>query len=220
MVRGRAGRAPGKRERSRARIIEAARSLFAEHGFESVSMDDVAAEAAVSRTTVFNHFPSKHALLEGVTERILERYEELLAQSVRSTRTTVVDRVRRLFRDMGRGVANASRLHRAVFREISRVMLTPDEPSRAFVIRREAIERLTQLMTQGQAAGELRTDVMAQHLASAFDSLVFGTVTFWMMEPSDSLQARMKLAAELFLDMAASPGGPRGRQPRSAGPDS
>ena len=207
----RSARAPGKRERSRARIIEAARSLFAEHGFESVSMDEVAAEAGVSRTTVFNHFPTKPALLEGVTERILEGYEELLDQSVRSTRTTVVDRVRRLFRDMGRGVANASRLHRAVFREISRVMLTPDEPSRAFVIRREAIERLTQLMTQGQAAGELRTDVMAQHLASAFDSLVFGTVTFWMMEPSDSLQARMKLAAALFLDMAASPGGRRAR---------
>ncbi len=211
MTVNRSGRAPGKRERSRARIIEAARSLFAEHGFETVSMDDVAAEARVSRTTVFNHFPTKQALLEGVTERILERYEELLAQSVRSTRTTVVDRVRRLFRDMGRGVANASRLHRAVFREISRVMLTPDEPSRAFVIRREAIERLTQLITQGQAAGELRTDVMAQHLASAFDSLVFGTVAFWMMEASDSLQARMKLNAELFLDMAGSSGGERSR---------
>ncbi|MDJ0847135.1 MAG: TetR/AcrR family transcriptional regulator [Myxococcota bacterium] len=207
----RSGRAPGKRERSRARIIEAARSLFAEHGFETVSMDDVAAEARVSRTTVFNHFPTKQALLEGVTERILEGYEELLAGSLRSTGTTVVDRVRRLFRDMGRGVTRESRLHRAVFREISRVMLTPDEPGRAFVIRREAIERLTQLMTQGQAAGELRTDVMAQHLASAFDSLVFGTVAFWMMEASDSLQARMKLNAELFLDMAGSSGGERSR---------
>ncbi len=211
MTVNRSGRAPGKRERSRARIIEAARSLFAEHGFETVSMDDVAAEARVSRTTVFNHFPTKQALLEGVTERILEGYEELLAGSLRSTGTTVVDRVRRLFRDMGRGVTRESRLHRAVFREISRVMLTPDEPGRAFVIRREAIERLTQLMTQGQAAGELRTDVMAQHLASAFDSLVFGTVAFWMMEASDSLQARMKLNAELFLDMAGSSGGERSR---------
>ena len=211
MTVNRSGRAPGKRERSRARIIEAARSLFAEHGFETVSMDDVAAEARVSRTTVFNHFPTKQALLEGVTERILEGYEELLAGSLRSTGTTVVDRVRRLFRDIGRGVTRESRLHRAVFREISRVMLTPDEPGRAFVIRREAIERLTQLMTQGQAAGELRTDVMAQHLASAFDSLVFGTVAFWMMEASDSLQARMKLNAELFLDMAGSSGGERSR---------
>lgn len=174
-------------------------------------MDDVAAEAKVSRTTVFNHFRTKHALLEGVTERILERYKELLARSLRSTRTPVADRIRRLFRDMGRGVASESRLHRAVFREISRVTLTPGEPGRAFGIRREAMERLTQLMTQGQAAGELRTDVMATHLASAFDSLVFGTVAFWMMEPSDSLQTRMKLAAELFLDMAASLGGSRGR---------
>ena len=54
--------------------------------------------------------------------------------------------------------------------EISRITLSPDVPSRAFAIRRQAIERLTQLMTQGQAAGELRTDVTAQHLASAFDS--------------------------------------------------
>lgn len=211
MSEKRSGQVPGKRERSRAHIIEAARSLFAEHGFESVSMDDVASAAGVSRTTVFNHFPTKQALLEGVTERILERYGQLLAQSLRSTETTVVDRVQRLFGDMGRGVASESRLHRAVFREISRVMLTPGEPSRAFAARREAIQRLTHLMTQGQAAGELRTDVTAQHLASAFDSLVFGTVTFWMMEPSDPLPARMKRAAELFLDMAASPGRTRGR---------
>ncbi len=48
------------------RIVEAARTHFFSHGFRSVSMDDLAAELAVSKKTLYAHFPSKIALLEAV----------------------------------------------------------------------------------------------------------------------------------------------------------
>ena len=51
---------------SRQRIVEAARAHFFSHGFRSVSMDDLAAELAVSKKTLYAHFPSKIALLEAV----------------------------------------------------------------------------------------------------------------------------------------------------------
>jgi len=50
----------------RQRIVEAARAHFFSHGFRSVSMDDLAAELAVSKKTHYAHFPSKIALLEAV----------------------------------------------------------------------------------------------------------------------------------------------------------
>jgi len=50
----------------RQRIVEAARAHFFSHGFRSVSMDDLAAELAVSKKTLYAHFPSKIALLEAV----------------------------------------------------------------------------------------------------------------------------------------------------------
>src|SRR6059058_3766590 len=51
---------------SRQRIVEAARAHFFSHGFRSVTMDDLAEELAISKKTLYAHFPSKVALLEAV----------------------------------------------------------------------------------------------------------------------------------------------------------
>ncbi|HYQ68996.1 TetR/AcrR family transcriptional regulator [Actinophytocola sp.] len=49
--------------RTRARISAAATRLFLEHGFDTVTVAEVAREAGVSSVTVFNHFPRKEDLL-------------------------------------------------------------------------------------------------------------------------------------------------------------
>ena len=46
----------------RAAILEAAESLFLQHGYEGVSMDQIAAAAGVSKLTVYSHFGDKDAL--------------------------------------------------------------------------------------------------------------------------------------------------------------
>ncbi|MGH8190428.1 MAG: TetR/AcrR family transcriptional regulator [Rhodanobacteraceae bacterium] len=46
----------------RAAILEAAKRLFPRLGFEGTSMDAVAAEAGVSKLTVYSHFGGKEAL--------------------------------------------------------------------------------------------------------------------------------------------------------------
>ena len=59
----RRNRAP---DAGRQRIVEAARAHFFSHGFRSVTMDDLAGELAISKKTLYAHFPSKIALLEAV----------------------------------------------------------------------------------------------------------------------------------------------------------
>ena len=49
---------PGKR----AAILDAAKRLFVSLGFERVSMDQIAAEAGVSKLTVYSHFGDKESL--------------------------------------------------------------------------------------------------------------------------------------------------------------
>lgn len=48
-----------KQRAARGRIIEAADTLFAERGFDSVSVTDIAERAEVGRTTFFRHFADK-----------------------------------------------------------------------------------------------------------------------------------------------------------------
>ncbi|WP_151478738.1 TetR family transcriptional regulator [Streptomyces albicerus] len=52
-----------KRLRTRAALIDAAMGLFAEHGFETVTVSDIARRAEVGRTTFFRYFTDKQEVL-------------------------------------------------------------------------------------------------------------------------------------------------------------
>jgi AcrR family transcriptional regulator len=58
-------------ERKRQAIVEAARTLFLRDGFDA-SVDVIAAEAGVSKVTVYNHFGSKQALFVEVITGALD----------------------------------------------------------------------------------------------------------------------------------------------------
>jgi AcrR family transcriptional regulator len=54
-----------KKRQTRAAIAEAAMTLFHAHGFDAVTVADVARAAEVSEKTVFNYFPTKEDLVLG-----------------------------------------------------------------------------------------------------------------------------------------------------------
>lgn len=60
-----------KKAETRRRIADVATGLFVEHGFDAVTVADVAEAADVSKMTVFNYFPRKEDLL-------LDRHAERL----------------------------------------------------------------------------------------------------------------------------------------------
>jgi len=57
------GRRERKKAATRQALADAALELFVEHGYDKVSIRDVAEAADVSTTTLFKHFPSKEALV-------------------------------------------------------------------------------------------------------------------------------------------------------------
>lgn len=52
-----------RHQQIRAEIAEAAIDLFADRGFDAVTMDDVAEASGASRRTVYRHFPTKGDLM-------------------------------------------------------------------------------------------------------------------------------------------------------------
>jgi AcrR family transcriptional regulator len=77
-----------KKQRTRQLIADTARRLFAERGFEAVTVAEIAREAEVAEKTVYNYFPTKEDLFYSR----LEAFEEELLAAIRDRRpgTTMI----------------------------------------------------------------------------------------------------------------------------------
>lgn len=72
-----------EKERRRAEIVDAAEELYAELGWDAVTMENVAKTARLSRALIYVYFRDKEDLLHAITERALlelrERFVEAAA---------------------------------------------------------------------------------------------------------------------------------------------
>jgi TetR/AcrR family transcriptional repressor of mexJK operon len=76
--------APVGREAKRDAILEAARKVFMEVGFGTTSMDSIAAEAKVSKQTVYNHFGSKEELFAAMVRYFVDQKLTVFSEAAKS----------------------------------------------------------------------------------------------------------------------------------------
>ena len=89
------------KERTRNAILTAAREGFAKHGVQGMTMDDIAADAEVSRTTLFNYFAGKGEILDQLVAEMHVHFFARIEQC-RAATDDVAERVMMAFADTGR----------------------------------------------------------------------------------------------------------------------
>jgi AcrR family transcriptional regulator len=141
------------------RVYSTALRLIGEYGYDGLSVDQLCTEAGISKGSFFQYFPSKSHLLEFS----VFMFDDYLAEWVRLLRTqeTAVhtrDRLKHLFDAI---VLNA-RLFPAEQLFFRYVTLAANHSAVAIEginIERHLIGYLTEIITRGEATGEIRGDV-------------------------------------------------------------
>lgn len=82
---------------TRDRLIDAAACLFYSEGFHAVGLDRVLEEVGVTKTTFYNHFPSKDDLIVAVLEDRDRRDMDSLLAAMQRTGDSPRDRILVLF---------------------------------------------------------------------------------------------------------------------------
>lgn len=138
------------------RILTAAERLFAEHGYDAVSISSIAEAAGVSKANVFHHFTSKNAL-----------YLAVLRHSCRDAARHLddLDSDTPLPARFGQFVAAhlASVLDNEQVTRLSLRELLSHDPRQgqelAEQVYGEKFARFVEILRAGQASGELRHDI-------------------------------------------------------------
>lgn len=207
-----------KKREARLRIYRAACELFLERGFDGTTVEEIATRADVAKGTVFNYFPRKTSFLAALAGDWTGRLVEALGpvHEWRGTTRAKLERAFRFLADVSRENPDLSRL---AFLESLRAMRSRAERrdtgnaelvSEFFALTREVLR-------QGQAAGELRTDVDLEHAATLIESAFFRTLSHWVLRAgsAQTLYAELSAKLDIVFHGIALPAGRRTRPGRT-----
>ncbi len=156
------------RREKRPLILRAATEVFAEQGFNSVTVAAIADRAGIGKGTVYEYFSSKDELLfavfEWMNEGIFERIHILLEDG-----GTTHDRLLMLL-DLGARITREQRDMQAVvldFWSASRGTKVEERYNKACLTTFRAYRRLVaDVIREGQTAGAIRSTVDAEAVAA------------------------------------------------------
>jgi AcrR family transcriptional regulator len=79
-----------RRAATQAAILEAARKLFGDDGFQATTMDDIASAARVAKGAVYHHFKTKEDVFEAVFEEVSRDLVAEIAKVSRAEKDVLV----------------------------------------------------------------------------------------------------------------------------------
>lgn len=191
-----------KKASVRERLIDAAARLFVERGVERTTMDDIAAAAGTSRTSVFNYFGYKEAILVEIGARYVRTIEAQAQHS--DSESSPKERARRTLRSLADAIAEISAREPTLIAAVAREMTHSDAARRTRAMERMQYPKLIEgLLRSLASAGTLRTPDAVETLIRQLVDLTSGVLLRAPDDPSlPRLREELRANVELFCDGA------------------
>jgi AcrR family transcriptional regulator len=175
-------------EDTRARIVTAALSRYMLYGIKKTSMEDVAAEAGLTRVTIYRYYPDKKNLVRAAfmyLVDILNQVHNAVAEKPDMDMEMILERLLAAFETLPRGEL------RLVQHELGR--LHPDIWRSYIQMRTEALDKIFEpLFAKAERRGVLRPGVNRQ----AFQAFLMNALIDTLQEPA---AMRLKISEEEIL---------------------
>ncbi len=152
---------------TRELIVQSAYSCFAKQGLQKATIVDIARAAGVSRSTVYEYFGDKAAIIEACAEYASEQfYREM---------STAMDRGRSLEEKLSHAAVFVTQARRAIASEkffdedAVSLLLTKD----AAVLLRECVDFIAPYLAAARLTGEVRKDLDVEAAGEWFARILF-----------------------------------------------
>lgn len=188
-----------KRQRTQAHIAQVAVALFEKHGYESVTMEQIATEADVARGTLYNHFAIKDAVLvywihTQLGDALGPLLHQALAHSSFVKRVTVIMKASAAWWEKQRSFAAP----------YIRYRFDGLQEGQGAAAGSDLIAVYAQLIKVAQESGEIASSVPAQRLARYLHYLYLCALMDWLADPEQSLGKQFAEVLDFFMNGADS----------------
>jgi AcrR family transcriptional regulator len=175
------------KELRRAQLMQAALRCFARTGFYATTMDDVAAEAGVSKGTPYLYFNSKaelyRALYEwwscGLSDRVDAAIKVLPEEARQSPRRTLLA----VLTAIGQHVVAEPDACRVLLEAMAQAQHLPGIAESTAASQAQTLDGLEHLLVAGVSAGEWQLEGGAALHARLLLAAIYGLMTQWHLEP-------------------------------------
>ncbi|MEO8246563.1 MAG: helix-turn-helix domain-containing protein [Chloroflexota bacterium] len=186
-----------RKAQTRETLVANAARLFAERGVAATTMDDIAAAAGVSRTSVFNYFGYKEAILVEIGAGFVQ---EIAAAAARYQRRSP----RQALYDLADAISAIAERDPQLISAVAHEMMHPDAARRHAALERMQYPMLIEGMLADLAAGgKLRhARRVTSHVRQLVD-LAAGTLVRVASDmPIPQLRVELRANVDLFCDGA------------------
>jgi AcrR family transcriptional regulator len=154
------------REQTRRRVFDALTALLAERSFDALSMADLAAQAGIGRTAIYNHFADKDAVVVAFAGAETDRYLDRLGRALAGA-TGPTEAMRTYVREH---VSSSDEFHFGFGPELYGMLSRESIAEiREHVVAVESV--LRGIIDDGVAAGEFMVEDVASTMALVHSSL-------------------------------------------------
>jgi AcrR family transcriptional regulator len=197
-------RAPKRRLKGperRVLIERAAAELFAARGYEGVSLEEIAEASGISRTVIYDHYPSKAELHRRLSEDHASRLLAFMAERA-SGSLTPFERMRTGVDAVLEFIQNDPYTWRILFSEQS---ADPDRAALSLRLQRQGSEAIAALIRSNPVAAPLieeRGAESLERLAEFWRSGIAGIARWWFDHPDTPREEiRDEIVELLWLGM-------------------
>ena len=156
---------PRKTQRNtRGRIVSAAWKLFYEQGYENTTVEDILALSGASKGSFYHYFEGKDALLGTLSVLFDEKYEQLLPTLPADM--DALDALAYLNRELFAMIDNSIPLE--LLARLLSTQLTVRGEKHLLDRDRLYFRLLREIVSRGQARGEVRTDMTVNEITKAY----------------------------------------------------
>ena len=190
---------PNVSEERKEQITDAATNVFVRQGFDKARMDDIAAEANLSKGTLYLYFKSKDAIIKHLLDKLFERELSGL-QPLKGDPRPASEKLSIFIEQLISDMQNWSRLMPIMYEFLGRLFRQSVVHKAFKKYIRSYLELITPIIQQGIDSGEFNAN-NAEDVAITIGAIFEGTILLWVYDSETiDLENHLHSGMNLLMD--------------------